>query len=181
MAISTAQTLTHSSSASSKKEEPVSAVAETQRESGMTRDELIKALEMNKDLCVRGPLSDRGILHAFAKYQEINRAYTCLQNMKSWPGKKPLRLNIIELCMSKSQFYDDFHPLFTKTKQYPDVMEWLMQTEGSLEGRELFGEDKAFYTRPDMERLLEKKWKKEKGKGKEKTKAESSKKSHKKQ
>jgi hypothetical protein len=60
-------------------------------------------------------------------------------------------------------------------------MEWLMQTEGSLEGRELFGEDKAFYTRPDMERLLEKKWKKEKGKGKEKTKAESSKKSHKKQ
>jgi hypothetical protein len=151
--------------------------------SSTSRDDLIEMLEMDKDLCVRGPLSEKGILHAFAKFQEVNKAYSRLQNMKSWPGKKPLRLAIIELCMSKSQFYDDFNPLFTEALKYPDMMEWLKQTKDCSSGYELFGEEKAFYTKPDLERWVERR-KKGKGKersGKEKSKVgESSKKSHKK-
>ena len=114
MAIPTTHTL-----ASSATEEPVPVATGLP----MTCDELIQALVMKEDLCVCGSLSEKGILHAFAKYQEINKAYTCLQNEKSWPGKKPLRLTVIELCMSKSQFYDDFHPLFTEAGRYPDIME----------------------------------------------------------
>ena len=136
----------------------------------MTPDELIQALDIKEDLCVHGTLSEKGILHAFAKYQEINKEYTCLQNEKSWPGKKPLCLTVIELCMSKSQFYDDdFHPLFTEAGKYPDIMEWLMQKENCLSGYDLFGEQKAFYTKPDVECWIERK--KGKGKGK-KNKAE---------
>jgi hypothetical protein len=151
--------------------------------SSMSRDDLIEMLEMNKDLCVRGSLSEKGILHAFAKFQEVNKAYNRLQNMKSWPGKKPLRLAIIELCMSKSQFYDDFNPIFTEALKYPDVIEWLKQTDDCPSGYELFGEEKAFYTKPDLERWIERK---KKGKGKERSRKqkskvdESSKKSHKK-
>ena len=175
MAISTTHPL-----ASSALEEPVSMA----KNMPMTREELIKALDMKEDLCIRGSLSEKGILHAFSKYQEINKAYTRLQNEKSWPGKKPLRLTIIELCMSKSQFYDDFHPLFTEAGKYPDMLEWLMQKEDCLSGYDLFGDEKAFYTKPDVERWIERKKGKGKGKGKEKKaekKAESSKRSHKKQ
>ena len=93
MAISTTHTL-----ASSAIEKPVSVATGLP----MTRDELIQALDMKEDLFVCGSLSEKSILHAFAKYQEINKAYTHLQNKKSWPGKKPLCLTVIELCMSKS-------------------------------------------------------------------------------
>ena len=173
MAISTTHTL-----ASSAIDEPVSVATGLP----MTHDELIQALDMKEDLCVHSSLSEKGILHAFAKYQEINKAYTRLRNKKSWPGKKLLCLTIIKLCMSKSQFYDDFHPLFTEAGKYPDMMEWLMQKEDCLSGYDLFGEEKAFYTKPDVECWIERK--KEKKKKKEKKaekKGEFFKRSHKKQ
>ena len=165
----------------------------------MTREELIKALDMDENLCVRGS-SEKGILFifvkywkillvigiltAFAKYQEINKAYTQLQNSKDWPGKKPLRLAIIELCMSKSQFYDDFQPLFSEALKYPELMEWLKQEEDCMTGYDLFGIDKAVYSKPDLVRWMEKKREKVKvkGKGKEKDKSSGSgKRSHKKE
>ena len=58
------------------------------------------------------------------------------------------------------------------------MLEWLMQKEDCLSGYDLFGEEKAFYTKPDVERWIEKKKGKEK---KAEKKAESSKRSHKKQ
>ena len=154
----------------------------------MSKAELIKALDMKEEYCVRGSMSDKGIVNAFAKFQEINKAYTHLQNSKDWPGKKPLRLTIIELCMSKSQFYDDCKPLFGEAVKYSEMMEWLNQEEGCLSGFELFGVEKPFYTMADLERWLEKKRTKAKAKGKAKEEREkkgksggSNKRAHKKQ
>lgn len=154
----------------------------------MSKAELIKALDMNENYCVRGSMSDKGIITAFGKYQEINKAYTRLQNSKDWPGKKPLRLTIIELCMSKSQFYDDCKPLFGEAVKYSEMVEWLNQEEGCLSGFELFGVEKAFYTMADLERWLERKKTKAKAKGKAKEEKEkkgksggSDKRAHKKQ
>jgi hypothetical protein len=185
MAISTQPTssvvASHSGSiAASKQDDEVSIASITSREA------LIKALEMNEELCVHGSLSEKGILHAFAKYQEINKAYTCVQNTKDWPGRKPLRQAIIELCMSKSQFYDDFHPLFSKALKHDELMGWLKQEKDCLSGYELFGVEKIFYSKPDLERWMDSKKVKGKGKQKEISKkkgklAESSKRSHKKQ
>jgi hypothetical protein len=181
MAISTSHTpslvASRSNSVVMKKDEEHSRASRA----SMTREELIKALDMKEDLCVRGSASDKGILHAFAKYQEINKAYTHLQNSTTWAGKKPLRLTIIELCMSKSQFYDDFHPVFSQAVKYPDMMKWLTQEEDCMSGYDLFGIEKSFYTKKDLDGWVEKKKGKGKEKEKEESKKKSSKKSHKKQ
>ena len=44
---------------------------------------------------------------------------------KSWIGKKPSKMELVEIFVSKSFFHSHYKRLFSKVVEYPDIVEWL--------------------------------------------------------
>jgi hypothetical protein len=123
---------------------------------------------------------------AYQKYKAFLAAsQTCNQMVRdnSWTIKKPTRVDLIEIFVSKSYFHSHYKSHFSKVADHPDMVAWLEQQEVRLSEIDVWGIKKVNYTFTDLAMWLanggtlevededymdQKQAKKSKGKGKDK-------------
>jgi hypothetical protein len=125
---------------------------------------------------------------AYQKYKAFLAAtQTCNQMVRdnSWTLKRPTRVDLIEIFVSKSYYHSHYKAHFPKVTDHPDMVAWLEGQEDRLSNLDLWGIKKVNYTFTDLAMWLanggtlevedddyvdQKQTKKSKGKGKGKEK-----------
>ena len=71
-----------------------------------------------------------------------------------WTIKKPARVDLIELFVSKSYFHSHYKIFFPKVTDYPDMVAWLEQQEDQLSDVDVWGIQRINYTFTNLETWL---------------------------
>ncbi len=73
----------------------------------------------------------------------------------AWSGPKPAQKDIIELFISKTQFYKTWRPLFGQVIQHYDGMaKWLESASDAPSAKKIWRASKAKYDFSDLEKWL---------------------------
>lgn len=72
----------------------------------------------------------------------------------TWVGKKPTKLDVIELFISRTMFHDSYRPLFSKIDKYPTMLEWLVGGPDAPSDLDAWGVEKDAYTFKDLKEFM---------------------------
>ncbi|KAF8960122.1 hypothetical protein BDZ97DRAFT_1760926 [Flammula alnicola] len=134
-------------------------------------------------------MADYTIFIYYKKWKAIDQAHSTYQNLKnqqSWPFRKLIKKDIIDMITGRSKYFSHsqkIFPLIVKNSNFTGMLAWL-DSNGTLPSEEIWHVEKAVYTINDLKAWVDNggtldpksKRVKEKGKGKEKQKGISHKK-----
>ena len=95
--------------------------------------------------------------HAYERYKAFNVAHDEMETMtknRTWEGKPPLKVDLMEVFACRSTFYNEYLDLFDKVEDYPILKRWLEQEHGARTGPDLFGGRKRSYGFRDLRDYL---------------------------
>ena len=128
--------------------------------------------------------SDRHIRVMYKKYKAHLQASQTLAKMTAdgtWTAQQPTATELIELFTSKSMWHSHYKPAFSKISDYPEMVQWLEDSDEKGSDLDVWGLEKSNYNLVDLRNFVangtlgekkgkEKEKEKEKGKGKKKEK-----------
>jgi hypothetical protein len=91
--------------------------------------------------------------HAYECYKAFNIAHDEMETMtknRTWEGKPPLKVDLMEVFACRSTFYNEYLNLFDQVEDYPMLKRWLEQEHGARTGPDLFGGRKRSYAFRDL-------------------------------
>jgi len=90
---------------------------------------------------------------AYQKYQAFLRAertYNDMVNNNTWTIQKLIKVDLIELFVSKSYYHSHYKIYFSKVASYPDMKGWLEGIEGCSSDVDVWGIQKDSYNFTDL-------------------------------
>jgi hypothetical protein len=132
------------------------------------KEALLTFLEIPIDL----PSQEQKSLHtAYAKFKAVNNSYEQMGNLRSsqeWtdhlaelgvPYWTPIFVDLVNIFISKTQYYSMWKPTFKRLQDYPEMIAWLDDDSDCESDSELWGETKCkdSYSIPDLKKWLGKK------------------------
>ena len=126
---------------------------------------LLEYLGIDTDLPSLGP---PGLCTAYQKYKVITNATPTVMGLAKdaeWKAQfsdshpwVPTIVNLIDIFVAKSQFYQFWKPTFSRAQEYPDMKDWLNQHKDCLPTKELWNMDaNRTLTFADLKKWLEEK------------------------
>lgn len=116
--------------------------------------DLIAALSIPVHLTNR---STPGIRAAYEKYKGYQEALARLDQMiadGTWQGRRPRLSDIADCFVAHSTWHENYKKSFKSICDYPDMVNWLDQTEDALTDKELWGYRKERYGFDDLRKYF---------------------------
>jgi hypothetical protein len=95
---------------------------------------------------------------AYQKYKaflDAQKTYNDMVREKTWTIKKPTKVDLIELFVSKSFFHSHYKTYFSKVAGYADMTAWLEENEDGPSDVDVWGIKRENYTFSDLMAWLE--------------------------
>jgi hypothetical protein len=125
----------------------------------LSKVELIALLSVPEHLTViKDDGKVTGIRSYYAKYKACLEAQETLREMcgaGTWPGKRPTNISVIQLFVSKTNWFSYLVPAFSDINNFPVIKGWLEGEDGCVTDLELWGKEKATYTFADLQQEKE--------------------------
>jgi hypothetical protein len=97
--------------------------------------------------------TDGSIHWCYQRYLAHGEADKLLEKMcaaDAWPGKRPGKVELVEVFISKSVWFKSYTPLFPQVKNYHDLLLWLEEDCYALLDVEVWGYEQATYDFNDL-------------------------------
>jgi hypothetical protein len=98
-----------------------------------------------------------GIRAAYQKWKGYHEAHARLDRMisdGSWQGRHPTLGEIAECFVAHSTWHENYKKSFKSICDYPDMVNWLEQTDDALTDMELWGYQKERYGFEDLRKYV---------------------------
>ena len=73
----------------------------------------------------------------------------------TWTGKKPSKVDMVEIFISKSMWWRYYNATFSKVSQFPLLLEWLENGEDAPKDLDVWGYEKSAYSFKDLQAFLD--------------------------
>ncbi len=120
---------------------------------------VINVLQIDATLTRQHSQNNQDLKDQYRRYSACLKALDKLGGVNwtevAWNGPKPAQKDIIELFISKTQFYKTWRPLFGQVIQHYDGMaKWLEGASDAPSAKRIWGVGKAKYDFSDLEKWL---------------------------
>ena len=124
--------------------------------SNLPRDHIISILNIPAHLLDRSTTSLRVSYAKYLAYLEAQKSLAKVVGDGKWPlPKKPTSENLIEVFISKSSFFKNYAPNFSRVEDYPALHLWLKNDKDIPTDMNAWGFQKNVYQFKDLEAYFE--------------------------